>query len=155
MSRRTRGSLVYGLFERFDGFVFLDSATAEALVHEIAALKQVRTLGELRVLYPTLEQIDGPVDPAEDDWPYQPDATRLDLSAHEDWPPFPAHHGQDLLPNEVVEELDGLGAVDWHAPMLDGEFFIVRQSQETDLVAALARHRISARRDDLIAGLGR
>jgi hypothetical protein len=146
--------VVYGIFDRFEGFVFLDDSDAEALVGEVVALNCVHTLGDLRALFPTLEHVHGPIDPAEDDWPYEPDRHPVDLQEYESWPPFAPYYSH-VLPAALMAELDQGGAVDWHAPALDGEFFVVPVDREAELLAVLARHGISARRDDaLIAGFG-
>jgi hypothetical protein len=148
-------AVVYGIFDRFEGFVFLDDSDAEALVGEVVALNCVRTLGELRALFPTLEHVHGPIDPAEDDWPYETDDTPIDLSECESWPPFPAYYTGSVLPTEVIDDLGEQAGAEWHAPVFDGEFMIVPTDREQDMQAVLARHGIAARRDDvLIAGLG-
>lgn len=153
MSRRLR-AVVYGLFDRYEGFVLLDPHTAGAIVEDISALAGAQTLGDLREIDPRLEHIDGPVHPEDEEWVGLPDETPVDLYMYENWPPFPAYF-QVPLPTEVLDELDAAGCIDYWAPMMDAEFYVIRASHEEAMLAVLGRHGISAARDDaLIFGLG-
>lgn len=147
-------AVVYGEFTRLEGFVFLDAATADALVREVGCLLGEVTLGDLRQLVPTLQHVSPPIQLDEDDWPYTSDDHLVDLNEYEDWPPFPPSYSLVVLPEAVIEELIEHAWVEWHDPMFDGESFVVPLDREADMLAVLARHGISARRDDaLIAGL--
>ena len=147
-------AVVYAVAERFDSFFLLDERDGVARVTEIGAIQGCTTLGELRELVPTLTVVESPLAIAEDDYPYLPDSTEIDVSQDGCWPPMPTQYALGFLPREVRNGLAEHAGAEELDTILDGNYLHLPLDREADMLAVLARFGIAARRDDsLFVGL--
>lgn len=146
--------VVYGLADRWESLAVVDARRAEQLAAEIGVLRACGTLGELRELVPTLVYAWSPIRPDEDDWPFESDSHPIEVSDSDCWPPMPVQYGLDERSGDVVGALVGEAGAGVVSTILDGDYLYLPPDREDLLLAVLARHAITARRDDLvIAGL--
>jgi len=142
-------------------FAVVDSALAEGLSNEIAAIQACTTVEQARLLEPTLEFTwlpDGDLEddegePLPSDAPYDWGETAAVQDG--DWPPMPDQWALEHLPKDLLRELIHQAGAEVKHTMLNGSYLAIPLDREADMVSVLRSAGFEVHRDDgLIASIG-
>jgi hypothetical protein len=162
MNSRRPSAVVYGLHEHHQSFALFDADEAATLADEYRALWACRTRGDLLALLPSLRLVQPPVEP-EDllgtesdplDWrkvPGIPDG---------DWPPMATANALQLFTSAdpiwadpIWADLGAEAGAEVERTVFNGDYVSLPVEHESALIAVLARHGITATRDDDLIAL--
>ncbi len=157
---------LYGVYWLHKSFCVLEESEARARAAEVAAVKSVTTLGELRRVALSLRYTRVPADLDElegepDDMPWDWQSEGLGVEEG-DWPRMPTSCVLDCFSNEqafiakaVLQEIIEATDADVLTTVFNGDYLHIPLDKEHELVETLGRHGISAIRDDqLVEVLG-